>query len=196
MQIMILRKSIKKVFYGHGDEKMEKFIKEWGPYLIIIVAVILVRTYIVTPVVVRGDSMYDTLRDGEVLFLGKINYRFHEIQRFDIVVIKDLDGDAIIKRVIGLPGDNIEYKDDVLYINGKAYDKRFTSDVTEDFTLEEICQIHEIGCVDKIPDDMYLVLGDNRDVSADSRVKGLIKRSQIKGKAIFRLWPLNKIGIL
>lgn len=175
---------------------MEKFIKEWGPYLIIIMVVILVRTYIVTPVVVRGDSMYDTLRDGEVLFLGKINYRFHEIQRFDIVVIKDLDGDAIIKRVIGLPGDNIEYKDDVLYINGKAYDKRFTSDVTEDFTLEEICQIHEIGCVDKIPDDMYLVLGDNRDVSADSRVKGLIKRSQIKGKAIFRLWPLNKIGIL
>ena len=175
---------------------MKKFFKEWGPYFVIIVVVVLIRTYIVTPVIVRGDSMYDTLKDGEVLFLGKINYRLKEIERFDIVVIKDLDGDAIIKRVIGLPGDNVEYKNDVLYINGKAYNKKFTSDVTEDFTLEEICEIHQVGCVDKIPDDMCLVLGDNRDVSADSRVKGLIKKSQIKGKAIFRLWPLKKFGVL
>lgn len=173
---------------------MNKFLKEWMPYIFIIILVIIIRTYIVTPVVVRGDSMYDTLKDGEVLFLGKINYRFKEIQRFDIVVIKDLDGDLIIKRVIGLPGDNISYQDDVLYINGNPYTKRFTDDITEDFTLEEICQIHEINCKDKIPDNMYLVLGDNRDVSADSRVKGLINKSQIQGKAIFRIWPLNQIG--
>lgn len=175
---------------------MNKFLKEWLPYLIIIIIVVLIRTYIVTPVIVRGDSMYDTLKDGEVLLLGKINYRLSDIKRFDIVVIKDLDGDLIIKRVIGLPGDNIEYKDDVLYINGKAYNKRFTDDVTEDFTLEEICQIHHVNCTTKIPKDMYLVLGDNRDVSADSRVKGLINRSQIQGKAFFRLWPFNKIGVI
>ena len=173
---------------------MKKWLKEWGPYLVIIVGVILIRTYIVTPVIVRGDSMDDTLKDGEVLFLSKIHYRVSEIQRFDIVVIKDLDGDYIIKRVIGLPGDHIAYQDDVLYINGKASSKRFTEDKTEDFTLEEICQIHEVDCHDKIPEDMYLVLGDHRDVSADSRVKGLISRKQIQGKAIFRLWPLTKIG--
>ncbi len=173
---------------------MNKFLKEWGPYLIIIVVVILIRTYIITPVIVRGDSMYDTLKDGEVLFLNKINYRLSEIKRFDIVVIKDLDNDLIIKRVIGLPGDNIEYKDNVLYINGEPYNKRFTDDITEDFTLEDICKIHEVGCTNKIPKDMYLVLGDNRDVSADSRIKGLIKKSQIQGKATYRLWPLNQIG--
>ena len=175
---------------------MNKFLKEWLPYLIIIIIVVIIRTYIVTPVIVRGDSMYDTLKDGEVLLLGKINYRLSDIKRFDIVVIKDLQGEIIIKRIILLPGDNIENKDDVLYINGKAYNKRFTDDVTEDFTLEEICQIHQVNCTTKIPKDMYLVLGDNRDVSADSRVKGLINRSQIQGKAFFRLWPFNKIGVI
>lgn len=173
---------------------MKKIVKEWLPYLIIIIVVILIRSYIVTPVIVRGDSMYDTLKDGEVLFLGKINYRISDIKRYDIVVIKDLDNDYIIKRVIGLPKDNIEYKDDTLYINGEKQDKRFTEDVTEDFTLEEICEIHQVECNGKIPDNMYLVLGDNRDVSADSRVKGLIKKEQILGKAIFRVWPLNKFG--
>lgn len=176
---------------------MKKIIKEWIPYIVIIVVVILIRTYIVTPVVVRGDSMYDTLKDGEVLFISKINYRVSEIKRFDIVVIKDLDGDFIIKRIIGLPGDNIEYKDNVLYINGEKQEKYFTEDKTDDFTLEEICQIHDVDCSDgKIPKGMYLVLGDNRDVSADSRVKGLIQRDQIIGEAILRVWPLNRIKIL
>lgn len=175
---------------------MKEIIKEWGPYLIIIIVVIIIRSYIITPVIVRGDSMDSTLKDGEVLFLSKINYRIEEIKRFDIVVVKDIDGDYIIKRVIGLPGDYIAYKDDVLYINGKAQEKRFTQDETKDFTLEEICEISQIECNGEIPSDMYLVLGDNRDVSADSRVKGLIKREQIQGKTIFRLWPLNKIGLL
>lgn len=174
---------------------MKKIIKEWLPYLIIIVVVVIVRSYIVTPVVVRGDSMFDTLEDGEVLFLSKIHYRVSEIERFDIVVIEDYDSDLIIKRVIGVPGDNIEYKDDVLYINGEASDERFTNDVTEDFTLEEVCEIHDIECDGVIPEGMYLVLGDNRDISADSRVKGLIEEEQILGKTVFRIWPLNRIGV-
>ena len=175
---------------------MKKFIKEWVPYIIIIIVIVLLRTYIITPVIVRGDSMYDTLKDGEVLFLSKISYKVHEIKRFDIVVIKDQTSGFIIKRVIGLPGDNIEYKDDTLYINGKKNNKKFTDDVTRDFTLEDICEIKNTTCNNKIPDDMYLVLGDNRDVSADSRVKGLIEKDMLIGKAVFRIWPLNKINSL
>ena len=174
---------------------MKKIVKEWLPYIIIIIVVVFIRSYIITPVIVRGDSMYDTLKDGEVLFLSKINYYVSDIERFDIAVIKDLDGDLIIKRVIGLPGDYVEYKDDILYINGKEQEKRFTDDVTDDFTLEEICEIHDVECNGTIPDGMYLVLGDNRDVSADSRVKGLIKREQILGQAVFRIWPFNRIGV-
>lgn len=175
---------------------MKNFIKEWGSYILIIIFIILLRSYIVTPVIVRGDSMYDTLEDGEVLFLSKISYKVHAINRFDVLVIKDKNGEYIIKRAIGLPGDNIEYKDDILYVNGKEYKKRFTEDKTEDFTLEDICEINGDSCNGKIPDNMYLVLGDNRDVSADSRVKGLIKEEQIIGKAVFRIWPLTKIGVV
>ena len=175
---------------------VKSFMKEWGSYIIIVIAIILLRSYIITPVIVRGDSMYDTLEDGEVLILSKISYRIHDIKRFDVLVIKDKNREYIIKRVIGLPGDTIEYKDDVLYINGKEYKKRFTKDKTEDFTLEDICKINDDDCDGTIPDDMYLVLGDNRDVSADSRVKGLIKKDQIIGKTIFRIWPLTRLNIV
>lgn len=174
---------------------MKKILNEWIPYLIIIIIVVFVRTWIITPVIVRGDSMDETLHDGEVLILNKLNYKINNIKRYDIIVIKDKDNDYIIKRVIGLPGDKIKYKDNFLYINEKQIKKTFTEDETEDFTLEEICEITDDECSDGIPQGKYLVLGDNRDVSADSRTKGLIKKEQIIGKTIFRLWPLTRIGI-
>lgn len=174
---------------------MNKFVKEWLPYVAIIVIVMLIRTYIVTPVIVRGDSMYSTLKDGEVLFLSKITYRVSDIERFDIVVIKDLDNDLIIKRVIGLPGDKVEYKDGILYINEEIMEEEYTDYQMEDFDVDTICGITDLECNGVIPDDMYLVLGDNRKVSADSRVKGLISEEQILGKSVFRIWPLNKISM-
>ena len=175
---------------------MKNFIKEWVPYLIIIIVVVLIRTYIITPVIVRGDSMDNTLHDKEVLILSKISYKFSNIKRYDIVVIKDKDDDYIIKRIIGLPGDTIEYIDDTLYINDKKITEKFSIGETKDFTLEEICEINDDDCSKGIPEGKYLVLGDNRTVSADSIVKGLIDENQITGKTIFRLWPLNKISTL
>ena len=174
---------------------MNDFIKEWVPYIVIIIVVILIRTYIVTPVIVRGDSMYNTLEDGEVLFLSKITYQVSDIKRFDIVVVKDLDNDLIIKRVIGLPGDNIEYKDGILYINNEEIKEDYTDYIMEDFDIDSICKITNLECNGIIPDNMYLVLGDNREVSADSRVKGLINKEQILGKTVLRIWPLNKISL-
>lgn len=174
---------------------MDKFIKEWVPYIVIIIVVILIRTYIVTPVIVRGDSMYSTLEDGEVLFLSKINYQVSDIKRFDIVVVEDLDNDLIIKRIIGLPGDKVEYKEGILYINDEEIKEDYTDYVMEDFDTDSICKITDLECNGIIPDNKYLVLGDNREVSADSRVKGLINREQILGKTVLRIWPLNKINI-
>ena len=174
---------------------MNKFIKEWLPYIAIIILVILIRTYIVTPVVVRGDSMYNTLEDGEILFLSKITYKVTNIKRFDIVVVKDLDNDLIIKRIIGLPGDKIEYKEGTLYINDKIIEEEYTNYTMEDFDVDSICKINNLECNGIIPKNKYLILGDNRKISADSRVKGLINKNQILGKTIFRIWPLNKISI-
>lgn len=175
---------------------MKKLIKDWVPYLIIVIVVVLIRSYIVTPVIVRGDSMDDTLKNGQVLFLSKISYRVHEIERFDIIVIRDTDGDLIIKRVIGLPGDRVSYKDNELYINGRKYEDKYGIGITDDFELKDICEINNDECNGKIPDGMYLALGDNREVSADSRVKGLFNAEQIIGKATLRVWPITKITIV
>ena len=164
---------------------MKKVIKELIPYIIIVVVVILFRTFIATPIRVDGPSMEDTLKNGDILFLNKLDKSF---KRFDVVVIykKNI---RLIKRIIGLPGENIEYKDNELYVNGKKIE-----DValirTNDFTLEELYDI------DKIPEGYYFVMGDNRTVSKDSRYYdvGLIKKSEIAGTTSFRLYPFNKIG--
>jgi len=165
---------------------MKKFIKELIPYVIIAIVVILIRTYIVTPVVVVGESMIPTLKDGQILLLNKFDYYFNDIERYDVVVIKVENGE-IIKRVIGLPGEHIEYKDNYLYINNKKIDTVYNFE-TDDFKLEDIC-----NCT-KIPEDKYLVLGDNRGNSSDSRgIYGLIDKKIIKGSTTISLWPIKKV---
>ena len=96
---------------------MKEKIKNLIPYAVIIIVVVLIRTLIVTPVIVVGDSMVPTLKDGQVLLLNKIGYHFSDIKRNDIVVI-NIGKSEIIKRVIGLPGETVEYRNNTLYING------------------------------------------------------------------------------
>ena len=183
-----------------------KYVKEIIPYVVIILVIILLRTFIITPVQVDGPSMDDTLNNGELLLLSKISYITKEIERFDIVVINTGDSE-IIKRVIGLPGEEVEYKDNVLYINGEEIEDDYASNETSDFTIKDICnaglrkdaivsdQDVEKECTyTTIPEGYYLVLGDNRKISADSRYYGLIKEEDIVGKTIFRIWPLDKFG--
>jgi len=164
---------------------MNKIIKEIISYLVIILIVVLIRLFIATPVIVSGDSMVPTLKDKQLLLLNKINYRLNDIERYDIVVIK-MNRKEIIKRVIGLPGETVEYRDNILYIDGKKIDNPYNYD-TEDFSLESICKC------EYIPEDKYLVLGDNRGVSADSRIMGLIDKKDIEGNVNLSLLPIKKI---
>lgn len=164
---------------------MTKIIKTLLPYIVIVVVVVLIRTFIITPVIVVGDSMYPTLDDGQILLLNKIDYKFNDIERFDIVVIK-LEKNEIIKRIIGLPGETVEYRNNVLYINGHEIENEYNFE-TDDFTLKSICNCS------KIPNGKYLVLGDNRTVSSDSRIIGLIDEKDIKGKTTISLWPVKKV---
>lgn len=180
-----------------------KFIKELIPYVVILLVVILIRSYIITPITVVGSSMYPTLKDKEMLLLSKISYKLHDIERFDIVVIKK-DNEEIIKRIIGLPGENISYIDNKLYVNGVYIKEEYDYIETKDFDLNYICFIEKykyyeendnFKCeYDKIPDDYYLVLGDNRKISKDSRSIGLIRKDEIIGKATLRFYPLDRIG--
>ena len=151
-------------------------------YALIIIGVILFRIYIATPVVVSGLSMDSTLKDGDVLILNKrdTNYAYGDI------VVAQYKNEEIIKRVIGVPGDSIEYKDGLLYVNGSQKEDKFSS-ITKDFSLSTLGY-------ETIPDGYYLLLGDNRTVSLDSRLIGLVKKEDIKGTIAFRIYPFDKIG--
>ena len=169
---------------------MRKILREVYPYIIIVVVVLLIKSFLVAPVRVVGPSMEHTLLNGDIMILDKISYRFNEIKRFDIVVVNSNEG-LIIKRVIGLPGDKIEYKNNKLYINGEYYKEDYLDgDVkTGDFILEQLTGD------ETIPQGYYFVLGDNREESKDSRTIGLIKEKQIQGKARLTLFPFARFGI-
>ena len=158
-------------------------------YVLIIVFVILIKIFVVTPVVVRGQSMYKTLHNKDVMILNKLSYKFNDIKRFDIVVIK-LPNELIIKRIIGLPGDKIEYKNNKLYVNGKRVKENF--DKIDDTTLEDY-NTEDLGSI-TVPKGYYFVLGDNRKNSADSRVIGFIKEKSIQGKASYTIFPFTRFG--
>lgn len=161
---------------------MEK-IKDSISFIVIILAIILVRLFIVTPVRVDGPSMNDTLHDGDILLLDKYDNKY---ERFEIVVF-NYSGERLIKRVIGLPGEVVSYKNNKLYINGNEIEDNYGLGYTEDFELKNLN-------LTKIPDNEYLVMGDNRNDSLDSRYFGTISKDKILGSVKYRLFPFNKFG--
>jgi len=167
---------------------IKEFFRDAIKYIIIIVIILFIINFVFSVTQVVGNSMHPTLKDGEVLILNKFKYRFFDVKREDIISLKYADTKYLIKRIIGLPGENVEIRDNKLYINGNLYlEDYLSSDLNyEDFSLSDLNY-------DKIPDDMYLVLGDNREESLDSRKIGLIKKEDINGKISFRFWPLNKL---
>ena len=158
-----------------------KIIKEILPYVLIIIAVILIRTFIITPVRVDGASMDQTLEDGQILLL----YKLANIDYGDIVVLdEEKEGEIIIKRIIGMPKDTVSIKDNTVYVNDE--------ELEEDYAYGETSDYEEIT----LGDDEYFILGDNRPISKDSRYFGPVKEDEIIGKIIFRLWPFNKFGTI
>ena len=163
---------------------MKKIWNEIKDYIFIILAVVLIRTFIVTPAIVDGGSMDNTLENGQLVLINKIVMKTNNINRFDIVVINnDADSDKIIKRVIGLPNEIIEYRDNILYINGKKVEAEIGFIDTEDF-------------IAKTGENEYFVLGDNRPISKDSRYFGSFKKDKILGRVTIRLFPFSKFGLV
>ncbi len=161
-----------------NEEKIT--IKELLTYVFIIIAIILFKNYVATPVLVSGDSMKQTLLNRDILILNKISYKLSDIKRFDIVVVEK-DDEYIIKRVVGLPGEEIEYKNNKLYVNGRKIKENYYHEPTDDFTAT-------------VASNEYFVLGDNRSVSVDSRLLGAFTKRKILGKASFVIFPFNRFG--
>lgn len=157
---------------------------------------ILVRGFLLIPVPVEGNSMETTLKQGDMVVMEKIS----KIKRFDVVVFQLASGTTYIKRVIALPGDELRYDNDTLYINGKKVPEKFLvankrhladeGSFTNDFSLEELTGTK------KLARDSYFVMGDNRRISKDSRSFGAIKSQDILGKARFVYYPLKHWRII
>lgn len=158
----------------------KNYVKEFLPYFVIILVVVFIKIFIVSPIRVNGTSMNPTLNNKDIMLLDEISYRFSDIERFDIVVVKE-ENEYLIKRVIGLPEEKVEYKDNKLYIDDKYVKEDFKHKETMDFsaTLEK---------------DEYFIMGDNRTNSTDSRIFGPVFRDEIMGKTSLTILPFSRFG--
>lgn len=174
-------------------------------YLLIIVFCIhIVPHYILQRTVVSGESMETTLHNGESLLVNKLSYRFHDPERYDIIVFYPKGRDVeeyYVKRIYGLPGETIYLKNNSIFINGEKIEDPYANGAIDESEIE-------LGTEEKpytLKEDEYYVLGDNRTVSLDSRflptgehaeeAPGPVKRENIAGKVFVRIWPLNKFGM-
>jgi len=181
-------------------KKEKNELWEWSKALLIAFGLAaIIRFFLFTPIVVDGESMMPTLENGDRMVVNKIGYMVGEPDRNDIVVFHAPEQKNYIKRVIGLPGDHLEYKNDQLFINGKEVDEpyldQYKSEInggtlTEDFTLEEKTQ------ESKIPEGYIFVMGDNRLYSKDSRHIGLVAIDEVIGNTNIVFWPLKEIGFI
>jgi len=151
-----------------------------------------IRTFIAEARYIPSGSMEPTLQINDHLMIEKVSYHLQKPERGDIVVFNPTDTlkqenyhQAFIKRIIGLPGDTVEVKGGHVYINGEV--------ITEDY-IKEIPKYNYGPQI--VPDDQYLVLGDNRNNSYDSHLWGFVPRENLIGKAFVRFWPLNRVGTI
>lgn len=172
---------------------IRKIICEICLYIVLfVVCIYVVPNYVLQRTVVSGSSMLDTLHDGESMLVEKVSYRFKDPSRFDIIVFypygRDDKEDYYVKRVIGLPGETIQIKGKDIYINGEILEENYGKDPISDegIAIEPIT----------LADDEFFVLGDNREISEDSRIFGPVKKSDIEGHAVIRIYPLDKFGLL
>nr|WP_155260188.1 signal peptidase I [Staphylococcus delphini] len=161
----------------------------------------LLYAFVIKPYNIKGDSMDPTLKDGERVIVNKIGKTLGHLDNGNVIVFHADETNDYVKRIIGKPGDHVVYKNDQLYLNGKKVDEPYLDYNLKHKTYEQITGSFDSKDLpgsngqEQIPKDKYLVLGDNREVSKDSRAFGLIDKDQIVGKVAFRFWPLSEFKI-
>ncbi|HKP84499.1 MAG TPA: signal peptidase I [Blastocatellia bacterium] len=163
------------------------------------VMAVLIVVFVVQPVKVEGTSMQPRLENDERIFVNKFKYNFEPIERGDIVVFwyPEDPTKSFIKRVIGLPGETIDMDHlGHVTINGLPIDESYLSPERNQHPRERWAQMQSRNDWKYIKPHYYFVMGDNRDASNDSRSWGLVPEKYIYGKAMFRYWPLQRLGSL
>ena len=190
---------------GHAPKHMAEDRETPGSFvrsllIDVIIALILasIVLYFIRPTVVKQTSMENTLHNNDYMIMYRQAYRSHDPQRGDIIIFQSSlyneetgDEKLLIKRVIGLPGDEISIVDSRLYINGEFYPEEYLKD--ENYTPAR--EVPADGETVTVPEGCYFVMGDNRDGSTDSReyAVGFVDREAIRGKVVLRLFPITQI---
>ena len=193
------KKQTNEVVEKNTKNAVRDMALEYGPFIIILLFILIIRLFIASPIKVQGTSMLPTLEEGDYMLLYKLKMKVKGLNRFDIVVVKLSDGD-IIKRVIGLPGETVKYEvkeeegetKGILYVDGKVIEEEFLDNEAKTSTCIRENKLCGEGVT--LGQDEYFVMGDNRKVSHDSRYIGPIKKDQIKGITELRLFPFTKFG--
>ena len=183
------------------ENKKSKFWAEVWDFaktiIITVICALLFTKFVASPVEVDGSSMYPTLVDGQRAFSGILTRKINGIKRFQIVTAYlEARDELIVKRVIGLPGETLEIRDDVLYINGEPVEQAF---LNEDYMRQDMQAYGrdyftaDFGPI-TLGEDEYFIMGDNRPHSADARVFGPFKESDIKTTGLFVFWPFSDFG--
>lgn len=165
---------------------------EWIKSIAVALAIVLiVHTFVFNLSTVKGNSMRPTLEDGEWLFINKIGLLLGKPDRGDIVILKDPQGslgfrEFLVKRIVALPGETVEARGGVLFVNGRELAEPYTDTLIEDGDFGPVT----------VPEGHYFVMGDNRHraASTDSRTFRAVPAELIKGKAQLVLWPFDRIG--
>jgi len=177
-----------------GGEKFDKqSFWELARFALIAIAIVIpIRIYIAQPFIVSGSSMVPTFEDGQYLIIDEISYRLNDPQRDDVVVFRYPNDQTkfFIKRIIGLPNETIDIKNNTTTITNVEYPLGFTLDQSY-IKNNTNNNIHF-----ELKNNEYFVMGDNRPASSDSRYWGAVSRKLLIGKVFLRLLPISKIGIL
>ena len=168
-----------------------KELFEWvRDIAIAVVIALLITRFVITHTLIPTGSMIPTIAINDHLIINRVPFYFTDPKPGEVVVFHH--GKELIKRVIGVPGDTLDIKDGDVYINGKVLDEPYLNEPHSTYSF----MMDESQFPLEIPDDMYFMLGDNRNNSEDSRYYGMIHRDAIYAKSWFRIWPLDRLGRL
>lgn len=177
--------------------RMKDEVLQWVKAIVFAIALaFIVRVFFFTPIGVDGASMEPTLQDEDRMIVTKMG----EPQRFDVIVFHATEDKDYVKRVIGLPGDRIEYKEDTLYINGTPYEEPYLDEAKQELTAGLLTNSFTLRDTpvqsDVVPEGHLFVMGDNRRVSKDSRHIGAIPIEKVVGTTKIVFYPVQKIKII